>query len=165
MRAAFFVTALLLSNAGISVVFWYSLFVHPQGRQFGTFDLGSGCKVRIWSRGEPLEPHVPIYCQIIGNGVEGPPSPTSLLGNDADEPFRFKVAFAEGGKLACVYSHQPLDDRKRILIMYDVEQREAWMGRDCERAAHDNDADAWRDRYRKLRAANRKMPRFRHFEE
>jgi hypothetical protein len=127
----------------------------PPGRHIGTYDIGNGRCICIWSEQEDwIEPNVSLYYRVEENGkvIRG----TRWIGWDGGKRFDYRIAFAEGGKLACLYEvNLPRDDSS--FIIFDAESRESCPG--------DDSREKWPARYRKLREANPEILRYSNFEE
>ena len=135
----------------------------PPGRHIGSFDIGQGREVRIWSEGDWLEP-VGMYYQISEGGEVV--WPKSHIGVDRGQRFEFRTASAAGGKLSCVYEVNSATNRPPFLIIYDSETHESWPRlKDGDWSGDPAVMRKWQDRYRKLRDDNPEMPKFRGFED
>jgi hypothetical protein len=134
--------------------FWWIL--EPSGRRLGDYDIGQGRQVHIWSKEEAWGDPVGVYYRITQERTEV--CPTTWIGVDHGERFEFRTAFADDGKVACVYEVNLAADDSEYVIIYDAERGETWP-RD------DKDRGRWLELYRKLRAANPDFPKVRHFEQ
>ena len=153
--AGIFLAFIAVCGGGV----WW--FFQPPGRHIGSFDIGNGLTVRIWSEGEWIEPHVGMYYEIVENGKIV--CPTTWFGVDHGQQFEFKTASADGDdeeKLRCLYEVNSARNTSEFLIIYEIESRESWprMG-DGEQRGDPAVMRKWHERYWKLRDANPGFPR------
>ena len=143
---------MVLSLASIAACGWCLWSVtRPAVRTLANIDIGGNRTVRIWSEEDQREWGIScIYYQIAENGEEI--VPTMFLGTDRNEQFEFKAAFADNGRLACVWQSNP----KSWIIIYDHETQESWpQVWWCEQRGEPRD---WEGRYQRLRAENPTLP-------
>ena|ERR1022692_4669090 len=102
-------------------------FSRLSGRPIGAFDIGDGCVLGIWSeqsqRDWPGGP-VPIFYHVLGGDEEI--VPTTYLGSDRGQRFEFKPAFADGGRLVCIFDVNLTAKKESYCIFYDAGTRESY---------------------------------------
>lgn len=140
---------LLVSIAACSWCAWE--ITRPRGRELANIDIGGNRTVRIWSEEDLGEWGVTcIYYEILENGqVIVPPL---FMGSDRGQRFEFQAAFADSGRLACIWQTNREAKGFPWIIIYDNNTRESWPKiRWCEKKGQPGD---WEARYRVLQAEN-----------
>ncbi len=82
--------------------------------------------------------------------------PTTFIGVDRGQAFDFRTAFADGGRLACVYEGGPAAPHPRLSIIYDAGSGKSWP------RLMDEMPPGWAEMHadwlRRLRAENPSLP-------
>ena len=124
------------------------------------FDLGGGRVLHVWSslEHEPFETHSPaVYYRIDEQGREL--VHTTYLGSSHDREFDFQTVTAENGKLACVYERSLATTSHSYLLMFDSKSAESWPRvRDNETTQVSFVIAKWKERHKRLKAANPDLP-------
>ena len=157
---------LVLCLAGLTLVAgmccglaWWD--AHPGPRFRHALDIGGGRVLTVWSTKSAglLSDPGPcvVHYQIDAGNREVASS--MLLGDDDLGEYEFRVAQAEGGRLACVYEVTRAADNPRYFIIYDAAAGESWP---CVWGAwggtYRQALDRWRDRAGRLRAEHPDLP-------
>jgi hypothetical protein len=136
------------------VVGLYSWANYPE-RTWGTFDLGKGYELRVWT-------HYPedwvggkacIYYHVTHGSDEVVPK--TFLDVDVGKDISFKTVSADGGWLACVLLEQENRTMLDDVIMFDLRTQECWPGHRTEdNAGRGVPQERWAERFRKLAQEN-----------
>jgi hypothetical protein len=124
------------------------------------FDIGRGRTLCIWSirRDFEIDVNPPmIYYRL--DQWDKVLVPMTFLEPDDGGEYQFKVVFADGGRLACVYEKVLAKKYSSYLLIFDADSGESWPRlRDDETESHPGVMDKWRERYRRLKAENPELP-------
>jgi hypothetical protein len=124
------------------------------------FDIGGGRTLRVWSiRSDRwLEPHpLMVYYRVDQRGEEL--VHTTFLEFDDGGEYQFKAAFADGGRLACVYEIARAKDNSYYLLIFDASNGESWPRlRDDETKSDPRVIKKWLQRHCRLKAENPELP-------
>jgi hypothetical protein len=124
-----------------------------------SFDIGHGRQLVVWSIRENRFPNVSVpmvyYCISRGNTEV---VHQTFLDHDDRRDYRFNVAFADEGRLACVYEATRSKTNSYYLLIFDEASRESWPRLRDDESRLGKVVDKWRQRYRRLRAENPDLP-------
>lgn len=136
----------------------WSAFERP--RFYQRFEIGGGRTLTVWSiRRDFLHDFDPdpnplmVYYRVDMGTRELVPK--TFLDHDDEGDYRFRVASADEGQLACVYEVNRASEDPSLLLMYDAQSGESWprTGRETGEVS-----DRWRERYGRLKAENPELP-------
>jgi hypothetical protein len=134
--------------------------IQPRPRFSQEFDIGGGRILRVWSiaDSEWFEPNpLMVYYRVDLRGKEL--VHRTFLEHDDGGEYQFKVAFADGGRLACVYEINRGKDCGYYLLMFDASTGESWPRlREDEADWMPEVMEKWGKRYRRLKAENPELP-------
>ena len=153
----------------------WSALEHPRFSQ--TYDIGGGRTLAVWSiRRDVLKDYLRygdldtdpnplmVYYRVDAGGREVVGA--TFLEHDDGGEYRFRVALADGGRLACVYEVTRAADNHNFLLMYDAESGESWPRvRDNETNQRPSVVAKWRGRFRRLKAEHPELPSPEPFDE
>jgi hypothetical protein len=97
-----------------------------------------------------------VYYRIEQGGQEI--IPQTFFEHDDGEDYHFSLAFANEGKLACVYEVSRYRKTCYYVLMYDAESGESWPRvREDETRTDVSVRQKWRSRYQRVRSENPEM--------
>jgi hypothetical protein len=129
--------------------------------EIATVDFGDGYHIRLWDEmdgltdpsWDPDHAYPAIYYEITKSNVVII-SKTFLTINPYKSPFNIQTAFADEGRLVCIYDKVHWGDG--VIVVFDVTDPEGWF----VGITPEEGRQSWIDRYDRLKQENPDMPDF-----